>query len=470
MAEFLLALDAGTTTVRALIAHASGEVRAVAGTRIATRFPAPGRVEQDAGEIWGQCQGVIAGALAEAGLEAVDLAAVGVTTQRAATVVWDAVSGEPAAPMVVWSDQRGLERARSLNDAGFMAWPQTPACKLEEVLAGADPRDLAWGTLDSYLVNRLSGGALHLTDLSNAWFSGYLDFARPGTWNEALTAHQRLGQVKFPDIVDTFGRLGTAAAIGPKVALGAVVADQQAGMFAHDALASGAWKATFGTSAVALVCTGAQMGTAHPTMPVEPIAAAGLAPVFGYEGMVITWGAFVDWACGALGLFVSPAEMEALARGVSDGAGAAVRPSLLGLGAPHGRFDAAAVFAGLNPAVSRAHLAWAMFEGLALRMVEVLTAMRAHQALPDILPVDGGGAGDLAMQLLADLSGLAVRRHKVRQASAYGAAAAAGLGSGLLTRSDLAAFARYEDAIEPALSRDEAVARLTAWQVLVGAT
>ncbi|MDP9412951.1 MAG: FGGY-family carbohydrate kinase [Pseudomonadota bacterium] len=476
MPELLLALDAGTTGVRALVIDAAGAVLGTDKQGIATHFPGPGRVEQDAAAVWKGCLQVIDGALAAAGRRVADLAAVGVTTQRASVVLWDRVTGEPVAPMLVWSDLSGMDRHRELRDADFISWPQAPLAKLPTAIAaatesGARARagELCWGTLDSYLVSRLSAGAAHVTDLSCAWMTGYLNYAVGRGWNDALLAHQALPLGLFPTIVDSWGAIATTAVseFGAAVPIRAVMADQQAGMIAHGALAKGAWKTTYGTSAVLMAATGAEPMMPHRSMPAEALTSVGGGTRYCLEGMVITAGSLVDWMSDPLGLFASPTAMEAAARSVADTGGAHVRPSLQGLGAPHGRFDARGLIAGLGLGTTSAHIARAALAGIAFRIREIADVVAAVPGLPvpELLPVDGGmTTNTLLLQLQADALGRPVRRHAVYEATAYGVALAAGLGAGLVAETDLRELARYDAEFEPAISRDEADAAFACWR------
>src|SRR5579875_145050 len=328
MPELLLALDVGTTSARALLVDAGG--RPVAGARrpLQTLFPAPGRAEQDAEAVWQAAMTAIAEALAVAGRTAADLAAIGVTTQRASLVVWRRSDGAPAAPMVLWSDLSGADQSRRLREAGFPSWPQAPACKLNALLARCAEDDVLWGGLDSYLVYRLSGGAAHVTDLSSAWMTGMVD-PRSGDWNQALLGHLGAPETRFPRITDTWGALAPAAALGAGSPIAAVAGDQQAGLFAHAALEAGGWKATLGTSAVVIASTGEAPRRLHPAFPSEVLARGGGRTLNGVEGMVITAGSALEWMCGGLGLFEDPA---ALCRAAAEAeGGVAMRPSLLGL-------------------------------------------------------------------------------------------------------------------------------------------
>jgi len=475
MPELLLALDAGTTGVRALVVDPAGAVLGTDKQGIATHFPGPGRVEQDAAAIWRSSLRVIDGALAAAGRCIADIAAIGVTTQRSSVVLWDRATGEPLTPILVWSDLSGMDRCRELRDAGFISWPQAPSAKLLTAIAtaGGESRaragELCWGTLDSYLIYRLSGGAAHVTDLSCAWMTGYLDYAGGKGWNDALLAHQGLPRSLFPTLVDSWGSIATTTAseLGASVPICAVIADQQAGMIAHAASSKGAWKATYGTSAVLMAATGSEPMMPHRSMPAEALASVGGMTRYCLEGMVITAGSLLDWMSGPLGLFASPEAMEAAARSVSDTGGAQVRPSLQGLGAPHGRFDTRGLMAGLGLGTTSGHIARAALAGIAFRIREIADVIAAVPGLhvPEILPVDGGmTTNTLLLQLQADALGRPVRRHAVYEATAYGVALAAGLGAGLVAETDLRELARYDAEFEPAISRDEADAAFACWR------
>lgn len=468
MPELLVALDIGTTSTRALVGTADGQVLGSARAPIVSHFPAPGLVEQDAEAVWTLTRRVMALALAKAGRELADIAAIGVTTQRASIVIWDRGTTEAVAPMVVWSDLRGLGHVETMAGRGFRIWPQTPAAKLEAALGGRDPAGLAWGTLDSFIVAKLSGGAAHVTDVSCAWVSGYMDYERFPAWHTGLLAAQNLPESLFPKVVESWGPLAEATSLGGAIPITAVLADQQAGMFAHGWPGRGAWKATYGTSAVLMVSMGAEPKSPHPTLGVMALAAGGGEALFCFEGMVITAGAFVDWLCG-LGLYASPADLQAAAERVAGSGGAAIRPSLQGLGAPHGRFDLPAMIDGLRPGVGRGELARAALEGVAWRMREIAAmAGRADIQLPEALPVDGGGTvNGLLMQIQADALQRPVRRHAVRDATAYGAMLAAAMGAGLVGREDLAGLARYDAEFEPHMSADEAQARYDGWAAAV---
>jgi glycerol kinase len=466
MPELLLALDIGTTTARAMLFSPAGTVEGMARAPLTSQAPGPGRVEQDADRVWAAARRVIAGALSAAARAPADLAAVGVTTQRTSIVVWDRASGRPLAPIVVWSDLRGAERSQELLQAGFFLAPQQAATKLESVLAGAAGPGVAWGAIDSWLIWKLSGGAVHATDRSQAWPTGYLDLATM-QWNQHLIAHQGLDPGLFPSLVDTWGPIGLtdARVFGAAVPITADVADQQAALIAHGETA----KVTYGTSATLDVSTGSELVFRSPTAPPFVVSHVDGHTRFCVEGMVLSAGSALDWLRTTCGLG-GHARFESLAAGVEDGAGAAFLPALQGLGAPYGDPGRRGALTGLSPSVTAAHLARAGLEGVAFRVREAFDHVHAliGVAPPEVLGVDGGlTANRTFLQIQADLLARPVRRHAIPEATAAGAAIAAARGVGLLGPADTGAFTRYDPPIEPRLSADEAESRFAHWRAQV---
>ncbi len=439
----------------------------------------PGRVEQDPREVWKRVEETMAQALSAAGRRASDLGAVGVAAQRSSVVVWERATGEPLGPMILWSDLRGIKRAAELRAAGHLAHPIAAASKLEAAIDGIDggharaaAGELAWGTLDSFLVYRLTAGALHATDYSNAWSTSYLDLATMKDWNAELIEFQELPIGLFPKLCDTYGPLGTAAAtvLGSEVPLGAIVADQQCGMFAHGAWDAGAWKASYGTSATLMVSTAAAPTLAPGLMPMLVASHSGQT-LFAVEGMVISAGALLDWLVRDLGLFASIEELTRAAASVDSSGGVAIRPALNGLGAPHNDSTPRAGIVGLCSASTSKQIARAAFESLAFRMREIVEAVAAIDGLapPDALPVDGGvAANDVFLQIQADVLGRPVDRHKHREATALGACIAAALGVGLASREELAPLTRTGKRFEPSIAAGDATARFSEWRVALG--
>ena len=467
MAELILAIDVGTTSTRAAVLTPDGAIAGIAAFALTSTSPRLGEVEQDAEAVWTATQAAIAGALAAASRTPADLAAVGVTTQRASAVVWDKASGEVRSPLVVWNDLRGAERARELMAAGFPLAPQQAATKLEAIFAAIDaaPATLAWGNIDSFLIHRLTGGA-HLTDRSQAWPCGYLALPDLG-WNAQLIDHQGLDAATFPRLVDTWGELAmtSAAVLGAAVPIAADVADQQSALMAHGD-APGTAKMTFGTVGAFDLATGGTFMFPAPGLPPLVVSSVAGDTRFCIEGMALSAGSAIDWLRGAFALGDYGA-FEALAGSVGDTAGAAYLPGQPGPGAPQGDPGRRAVLTGLSSAVTRAHLARVGLEGLAFRAREIIDAVYALTdfAPPAALGVDGGlSRSAVFLQILADLTGRPVRRHATVEATLLGAAMAAGRGAGLLTEADVAAMIRFDAPVAPSLTASAGLERFEAWR------
>ena len=467
MPELLLAIDVGTSTARAGLFSPAGDLLAMARAPLVSVSPREGWVEQDAGAVWRKVEGAVRRALAESGRAGADLAAIGITTQRTSVVVWDRLTGQPLSPLVVWSDLRGRERAEELRAAGWFLAPQQAAAKLETVLAGvggAGP--LAWGNIDSFLIWKLSGGAVHATDASQAWPTGYLDPASL-SWNQGLIAHQGLDPAMFPTLVDTWGPIATTdtALLGARIPITADIADQQSALIAHGR-GAGVAKITFGTSATLDVGTGAAFVYKSPTAPPFIVSCVAGDTRFCLEGMVLSAGSALDWLRGACSLG-GHARFEALAASVPDAGGAAFLPAFQGLGAPHADPARRAALTGLGAATTKAQIARAALEGVAFRVREVVDHVFGllDTPPPEALGVDGGlASNDTFLQLQADLLARPLRRHATPEATACGAALCAGLGVGVLGEGDLGEFTRYERTFEPGASADEAEGRLARWR------
>jgi glycerol kinase len=478
MPEALLAIDAGTTSVRVIIVGLDGAIRMRVRESLPISYPAPGRVEQDAEHIFSTTRMLLRQALRESKLRAADVAALGVTTQRASCVVWERATGRALTPLISWQDLRGAARSAELREAGFFVMPQSAAAKLEAALdtvpdgrRRADAGELAWGNIDAYLVYRLSGGALHATDPSQACATAYFDYATGG-WDAALIAAQRVPQEMFPRLVDTAGRLGETApdALGAPVPIAAIVGDQQCAALAEGCRAPGDGKVTYGTSATADVHTGREALTAPGTYPLV-LCRRGGATEFCIEGMVITAGAVLDWLSGGLGLLDDPAQASAVGAEAEDSGGVFVLPAFQGLGSPHGDATRCGLITGLTRGTRREHLVRAMLEGIAFRVRDVLDAIYGGTGLPcpPALRVDGGAsANDLLMQLQADILGRPVERMAPIEATAFGAALLAGEGVGLIPSGGTAALRRVDRLFRPTWSEAERDERYSLWRVNCG--
>ncbi len=479
MPELILGLDVGSTSARAVVIDLSGQVHGRALERIDSLHPAPGHVEQDPGEVWKKVEGTIAAALASAGCRPEDLAGVGVAAQRSSVVVWDRATGEALGPMILWSDLRGTDRAAELAAAGHLAPAIAAVSKLEAAIDGIDngrarvtAGELAWGTLDSYIVSKLSGGDLHLTDYSNAWSTCYLDLTTMRSWNERLIEFQGLTPEIFPTLCDTIGTLGQTArsSFGAEIPLGAIIADQQSGRFAHGTFRAGDWKATYGTSATMMISTGPAPMLGAGLMPML-LAAEGDETLFALEGMVISAGGLLDWLVRDLGLFASVEQLREAAASTPSSRGVAIRPALQGLGAPYNDPNRRAAIVGLSSATTNVEIARAAFESIAFRIRQIAESASTIDGLdiPESLPVDGGlAANETFLQIQADLLGRPVARHAELEATALGACIAAALGIGLIRRDELAPLTKTGRSFEPKIDSEQAESRFQEWREAVG--
>jgi glycerol kinase len=478
---YVLAIDEGTTGVRAHVIDAASTVRGAAYEELTQSYPHPGWVEQDAEVIWQQTLNVVRGALAAAGIQARELHAVGVCNQRASTLVWERASGRPVYPAIVWQDTRTAARVPDLLNAGIFTNSMASATKLEWILNNiprgtqrAADGELCFGTIDSWLVWKLTGGAAHVTDYSNASCTTLYD-AMQDVWDANALNALGIPPAILPAIrasSDVYGKTSPQL-FGAAVPVAGIAGDQQAAMFGEMCLSPGMMKITFGTSAMADLNTGEMpvisMRGAYPTI----LWGLNGRRDYGLEGTAITAGAAVQWLRDGLGILKSIDECAPLAASVPDSGGVWVIPAFQGLGTPHMNTNARAVIGGLSRASTRAHIVRALLEGIAYRSREVFETLLEDSgtAPPPTLRVDGGAAAnDFLLQNLADTLGIAVERPQSVQASALGAAYLAGLATGVWQSVDeLKSVWRSGRIFEPRNSADERDTRFHAWQKLVTA-
>jgi glycerol kinase len=436
--EHVLAIDEGTTGVRALVIDASSTVRGHAYRPIDTRCPEPGLVEHDAENIWNETRAVAGAALESAGLAPADLVAVGITTQRSSALLWDAATGRPLGPAISWQDQRTAARCRELAEIGLWVSPLASATKIEWLLGRAErasARTLRAGTVDTWLVWQLTGGRRHVTDPSNASCTGLYDFFNGG-WEDASLRALGIPREILPDIAPSSGVVGetTRGSLGVEIPIAGMAGDQQAAMFGQLCVEPGSMKATFGTSAMFDLHTGARPAPPGPGVFPLVLWQMGEDRPYCLEGSAITAGAAVQWLRDGLGLIGRIEECETLAASVPDAGGAWVIPAFQGLGTPHALPGVRAMLGGLSRATTKAHVARALLEGIAFRGREVFDALLATAGAPRpaSLRVGGGAArNDLLMQTLADVLALPVERPRIVEAGCLGAAYFAGRGVGL---------------------------------------
>ena len=476
--SFVVALDAGTTGVRALLVDGGGAPRAEVYREVLPACPAPGLVEHDPETLFRATLDVLSEALAAV---PGGVRGLGIATQRGTAVVWEADSGRAVHPAISWQDGRTIRRCADLLAEGVFVSPLAAATKIEWILDRVDPdRDriragrLRCGTLDAWLAWRLSGGRVSATDASNASCSGLFDLVGRG-WNDAILAALRVPAAALPEIVDSEGVLGHVdASLGlPAIPIAAVIGDQQAAMMGQLRLAAGEVKITYGTSAMLDLNAGPEpLWSMQGAYPLVLWRRAGHV-AFCLEGTAITAGAAITWLRDGLGVIRTPTESGTLAASVTDAGGVWAIPAFQGLGTPYMDAAARAVVGGLSRATTRAHVVRAMLKGIAWRCREVYDALRADCpfAPPVALRVDGGAAcNDLLLQLQADALGLPVERPAVLQAGALGAGYLAGLATGVwATTDELRDVWRRERLFEPAVGADERETRFAAWQRHVAA-
>ncbi len=450
MAEYIMALDAGTTSCRAVVFDRRGEVCAVGQREFPQHFPKPGWVEHDADEIWDAQLASTRKALAGAGLHAADIAAIGITNQRETTVLWDRATGRPAAPAIVWQCRRTAEycdelikrglgpmiRAKTglLPDAYFSAtklkWllDNTPGAR-----AAAVSGRLAFGTVESYLLWKLSGGKLHLTDHTNASRTMLFNI-NTLKWDDELLELFGIPPSLLPSPVPCAARYGETASglFDGAVALAGAAGDQQAALFAQGCLTPGQAKVTYGTGGFLLMNTGNRPVVSGHGLLTTLACGPGGRPGYALEGSVFVAGAAIQWLRDQMKLVESSPDSERIAREVPDTNGCYMVPAFTGLGAPHWEPHARGVIVGLTRGVTRAHLVRAALEALAYQVDDVIEAMRDDSSLPlDAIKVDGGASlNNFLMQFQADVTRAAVRRACNVEATALGAACLAGIAVG----------------------------------------
>jgi glycerol kinase len=487
MPDFILALDQGTTSSRSIVFDHAGRAVAIAQREFAQHFPRSGWVEHDAEEIWATQAATVAEALARARLAAADIAAIGITNQRETTVLWDRRSGRPVAPAIVWQDRRTAEHCDRLQRdglepevtrrTGLLLDPYFSGTKLAWLLenvpgarARAEAGELAFGTVDSWLVWKLTGGATHVTDVSNASRTLLLDIAT-GRWDDFMLDLLRIPRAVLPQVVpSSMGRTAPVGTLeGRDVQIAGIAGDQQAALFGQACFEPGMAKNTYGTGCFLLLNTGSEP-LASTNRMLTTIAWQTDVRRYALEGAVFVGGAVVQWLRDGLGFIEQSGEVEALAASVEDSGGVYLVPAFTGLGSPHWDAYARGTIVGLSRGTTRAHIARAALEAIAFQSAEVLFAMQrdAGQALIE-LRVDGGAtANDLLMQFQADLLGVPVVRPEVTETTALGAAYLAGLGVGFWRSSaEVTANWRAERRFDPAMSRDEAASRLARWSQAV---
>jgi glycerol kinase len=481
----VLALDQGTTSSRALVVAADGRVVGRGSRELAQFFPQPGWVEHDAEEIFADTVAAARDAIAEAG---VTPEAIGITNQRETIVLWDRETGRPLDRALVWQDRRTAARCAALRAAGqaeaihratgLVPDPYFSATKLEWLLqhkardSGVPASRLAAGTIDSWLIWRLTNGAVHATDPTNASRTMLFDI-NTMAWNDQLLALFNVPRELLPEVRPSSGAFGTSAAehLGTALPIRGVAGDQQAALFGQGCWHAGESKNTYGTGAFLLLNTGKQRPTGGQGILTTIACDETGAPVYALEASIFVAGAAVQWLRDGLGLLARAPESEGMARALASNEGVYFVPALTGLGAPAWEPDARGTIVGLTRGTTREHLVRAALEAMAYGTADVLEAMRGASGAPlDVLRVDGGATfNDWLMQFQADVLGVPVERPDVIETTALGAAGLAGIAAGVW--SDARAFfaSRTYQRFTPAAGANVARQGLGGWRRAVRA-
>jgi glycerol kinase len=482
--KYVLALDQGTTSSRAIVFDERGQPRAVAQKEFRQFFPQPGWVEHDPEEIWRSQIACARAALKKARLKAGQVAGIGITNQRETVVAWDRGTGKPVHNAIVWQDRRTAARCEVLKKEGYAPTvaaktglvidPYFSATKLSWLLeaipglrARAERGEVAFGTIDTWLAWKLSGGALHVTDPSNASRTMLYDIHR-GAWDDELLRLFRVPRATLPEVLPSSHVYGASvkALLGAEVPLAGIAGDQQAALFGQACHEAGAAKNTYGTGCFLLLNTGEKAIASKNGLITTRAAQAGEGQ-FALEGSVFIGGAVVQWLRDGLRLIKRSVDVEKLAASVSHSGGVYFVPAFTGLGAPHWDPFARGTIIGLTRGSNAGHIARAALESIAFQSAELLRAMEqdSGESLKE-LRVDGGAAAnDLLMQFQADLLGVAVVRPKVLETTALGAAYLAGLATGVWeSREQIAKQWKVAKRFEPKMQRDEAARRMEEWK------
>ena len=451
----IVAIDQGTTGSTCLVVDEELRVRGRGYRELRQYFPQPGWVEHDPEEIWATVIGAAEAALHAAGVRAADLRAIAVANQRETTLLWERATGRPVARAIVWQDRRTAPRCRELPidliraRTGLVPDPYFSATKLEWLLARTQARssELAFGTVDSWLIWKLTGGRVHATDLTNASRTMLLDLSSLD-WDEELLELFGVDHGLLPRLVRSSGVLGEATLFGATLPIAGIAGDQQAALFGHGCHERGEAKATYGTGSFVLANAGSAREPAPPGLLETAEASGGYA----LEGAILSSGAAIQWLRDGLGILNDPAESEVLAQQVDSTGGVYFVPALTGLGSPHWNADARGLVSGITRGTTAAHVVRAALEAIAFQIADVLDALPGGVS---VLRADGGlSSNRFLMQFQADLLGRPVQVAAERETTALGAAALAGLAVGIWPNlEEVRARIRHGATYEPSADR-----------------
>lgn len=486
----LLAIDAGTTSTRAIVFDRDGRRLGLAQREFPQGYPQPGWVEHDAVRIWDDTVACAREALQQAGIAAGELAGIGITNQRETTLLWDRASGTPIAPAIVWQDRRTAARCRELAAIGREDWlrqrtgllldPYFSATKIDWLLQHVDGAreaalsgKLAFGTIDTWLLWKLTGGRVHATDATNASRTLLYDIQR-GAWNDELLRFFDVPRALLPEVRDTAADYGRtdAALFGTAVPIGALVGDQQAATVGQACFKPGMVKSTYGTGCFVVLNTGDSAVESKHRLLSTVAYRLGDHATYALEGSIFVAGAAVQWLRDAMRLIQKAGDSESLARSIPDTQGVYLVPAFTGLGAPYWDPQARGAILGLTRDSGIAHIVRAALESVCYQTRDLLEAMREDALAPSELRVDGGMVcNDWLMQFLADVLRIPVVRPEVTETTALGAALMAGLQTGVYASLDeIATLWRAERRFEPALDAAHADTLYAGWREAVSRT
>jgi glycerol kinase len=487
----ILALDQGTSSSRSIVFDAQGRIVAMAQREFTQHFPQPGHVEHDAEEIWSTQLATAHEALARAGLTAADIRAIGITNQRETTVMWNRRTGQPIHRAIVWQDRRGEPLCAQLREQGHQdAVRRSTGLVIDSYFSATKIRwlldhvpqahrmaaqgELAFGTIDTWLLWKLTGGRVHATDVTNASRTMLFDI-RHNVWDHELLKLLHVPDSVLPAVHPSSQVVGETdpTLFGRALPVAGLAGDQQSALFGQACFKAGLAKNTYGTGCFMLMHTGERCLQSRNGLLTTSAAqtTTNAAPQYALEGSVFIGGAVVQWLRDGLRAISASAEVQALAESVPDSGGVVFVPAFAGLGSPYWKPDARGTLTGLTRGTTVAHIARAALESIAFQSAALLQAMNRDALAAGAAPVrelrvDGGACvNDLLMQFQADLLGIPVVRPTTVETTALGAAYLAGLATGLWPSADaLADQWQVERVFEPAMSRDEAAARTGRWE------
>lgn len=486
MSGFILSIDQGTTGSTVVVLSEDARVLGRANREFAQHYPKPGWVEHDLGEIWRSVTEASAEALARAEVQGHDCLAIGITNQRETTVVWDRKTGQPIHRAIVWQDRRTASACEALRDAGHLPLfrartglvldPYFSGTKVAHILdtvpgarARAEAGELAFGTIDSWLVNRLTPGEVHVTDATNASRTLLFDIHR-GAWDEELAGLLRVPMAMLPEVrscSEVYGVTKGVPAMPDGIPIAGMAGDQQAALFGQTCFEVGDAKCTYGTGAFILMNTGKTPVPSEHGLLTTVAWRLGDETFYALEGSAFIAGAAVQWLRDGLGVIASAADIEARAREVESAGDVVFVPALAGLGAPHWDPHARGLIYGLTRDTNVAHLCRATLDGIAYQIMDLVRAMEQDAgASLARLRVDGGACNnDLLMQFQCDMLNAPVDRPVMTDTTALGAAYLAGLGVGLFANLDAIRAAHAVDrSFEPSMAAEERAERDARWQ------